>query len=66
MLVHSLREATTVLTIAKGTTVQTITRGYDGNNGYAGYDGTKCNEEIQVVGNDTKGYDTYKSTMMKY
>jgi len=46
--------------------VLTDTRGYDGNNGYAGYDGTKCNEEIRVVGNDTKGYNTYKSTMMKY
>jgi len=45
MLVLSLREATTVLTITKGMTVQTRTRGYDGNGGYAGYDGTECNEE---------------------
>ena len=44
MLVHSLREATMVLTITKGMMVQTRTRRYDGNDGYAGYDGTKCNE----------------------
>ena len=47
-------------------TVQMITRGYNGNNGYAGYDGTKCNEEIQVVVNDMKGYNAYKSTRIKY
>ena len=77
MLVLSLRQATSgrglnggklrrYLWIREAMTVQMIMRGYDGNNGYAGYDGTKCNEEIQVVVNDTKGYNTCKSTRIKY
>ena len=38
------------------TMVRKDTKGYDGTNGY---------DELQVVRNNTKGYDVYKSTIKK-
>ena len=38
-------------------TVRKDMKGYDGTNGY---------DKLQVVRNDTKGYDVYKSTIRRY